>query len=846
MFDFLNKFFPGRSHSKSATLSSQSVKGSEHANAQLNKDSEVKQKQEQQERDRQIWKQKLDAAIHNEAMVIEMLLACDFADGRLYAAQHVHSKQGLEQIRNVFKKSDKRVNKLAGSRLEEMHQVELNAKAVQGCLEQASHLLSLDYLLPNHLIQLDAQREAIALFSDHSLQQFQQLRVQLEQRMSEQVQLQRRLLNLINDACKEINDDLVQAQTLLKVWQQEFQHCVTHPLAESLPKHTVQEAELALQRYQAQLIGAVKLAENVDTGSVVVKHESENVEALVDIKPGSEAVAEFSSAQKTSDKVKHPSSNVVSMTATQFNDALDGLERALLDGSFQQARAFEKQLRDIDVAAAPQFLGRQQKDRLLQARKQFNHLLSWAKWSGDASREELVNTAEGLANLKLDPKDIVDTVTALRGQWKQMEATSGGAAKEMWLRFDAACSAAYAPAAEHFQQQAELRKTNVAKAEQKLSEMQTSVETLLQADKNWKTIGTTIQQMQQDWKRVGAVDRKKKTRLDQQFAELLGRLTSIFDAEQKQTVLQRRDLILQVTRLDANARNAADQVRTLQTQWQSSASHISLERKQEQELWLEFRAACDAVFDSRKQLALNADQERQQHLQLKQAVCEKLEQFIATDIAAFNQFRRQIQTEWQAIGAVPRQEENALNRRYEQGIERLQKTLHELQLKAKQVRVEEILTLLSLVHQAEAMAGEHVIDQAKWSSLVQEWDTLSIPKSKAGRSLKQRWEQLSQLFAENDVALEVNRTLNGKALEVDHMILSLEILMQLESPVTLAQQRRQTQLEILQKSLKQGKDQEQVATLLVRLLSVPVAFNAERQTRIKTIIQHAADSILVA
>ena len=810
---------------------------------------EINQKQEQQDQQRQVWKQKIDAAIGNEALVIEMLLACDFADGRLYAAQQVHSKQGLEQIKNAFKKSDKRVTKLAVTRLDEIDQQEQNANAVQSCLEQAKYLLSLEFLLPNHLIQIDAQKEAVSQFPEDALSQFQQLRGQLEQRMSEQVQLQRRLLNLINEADREIDVTLVQAQSAFDSWQQELEQCLTHALVGSLPKHTVQEAEHARQRYQAKLERSIKQVDIVAPSSNITQSAIEAIDGRVknastqsiDVVPASSGEEEV---QSVIAKQNPTVSNT--LTASQFNDALDGFERALQEGSFQQARNFDKQLREIDVANAPKYVGRQQKDRLLQARKQFNHLLSWAKWSGDASREELVSTAEGLANLKLDPRDIVETVTALRAQWKQMEATSGGAPKELWLRFDAACSAAYAPAGEHFQQQAELRKSNVAKAEQKLNEMQVTVDSLLQVERNWKTIGNTIQQIQQEWKRIGPVDRKEKTRLDHQFSQLLERLTSIFDAEQTQAVQQRRDLILQVKAIEASARNTADQVRALQSQWQSSASHIALERKLEQELWTEFRAACDAVFDARKQVALNADQERQQHLLLKLAVCEKIERFVATDVSILTQFRHQVQAEWQIIGAVPRQEESALNRRYERAWESVQKAQEELQVQAKLARVDGLLKLLSLAHQAESMAAEHVIDQVKWTALAQEWSAVEIPKNKAGRSLKQRWEQLTHLLEGADSATEAHRALNGNAIEVDHIVLNLEILLQIESPERLAQERRQAQLEMLQKSLKQGRDQDQVKTLLVRLLAVPVAFHVERQTRIKTIVQSAADLILAA
>jgi hypothetical protein len=849
MFDFLSKLFSGRSETRAESSEAKDATSSKNEIKDQNPSRNAGDKQTQLAQQRQVWKQKLDAAIHNEAIVIEMLLACDFADGRLDAAQHIHSKQGLEQVRDACRKSDKRVTKLMQTKLDAIADQEKNLNAAQQCVDMAAKLLALDFVLPNHLIDLDTQKQSLRSFPEPLQSQFQSLREQLESRMGEQVQLQRRLLNLIAEIESELKlGGVSTAASKLELqdhWHQELGACLNHPLANSLPKHTVQDAENVLRRHHDKVMS---LNQSTNEASLP---ESKNTISTVDETRDDQVQYQTEETKQDSDNpVKEIPPAVISpanvLSAAQFAEALDGLERALQEGSFQQAKPFEKQLREVDLNAAPKYLNRTQKDRLSQARKQFNHLLSWAKWSGDASREELVNTAEGLANLKLDPNEIVDTVTALRAQWKQMEASSGGAAKELWLRFDAACSAAYAPAAAHFQQQAEFRKENVAKAEQKLNEMRSKIEGLLQVEKNWKTIGLAIIQMQQEWKRVGPFDRKEKARLDQGFNELLQPLIQIFGAEQEQAIQHRRELIQEAKTIDSSARNAADQIRALQARWQISASHIALERKIEQELWLEFRSACDAIFEARKQLAASADQERQLHLQQKKSVCDKLERFLAEDIAVLKQFRQQIQAEWQAIGPVPRQDEVSVNRRFEQGIERLQKAFSELELQAKRQRLEGVLLVLSVVEKAEAVLTEHVIDEQKWTMVKQEWEVLEIPRNRTGRSLKQRWDSLIQLFANRDDGVEVRRVLLGNAVQVDHLILSLEILLQLDSPAQLSQERRKAQLEILQQSMKQGKDQEQLKTMLYRLFSLTVAFELERQKRVQAIAQNATEILLAA
>jgi multidrug efflux pump subunit AcrB len=234
-----------------------------------------------------------------------------------------------------------------------------------------------------------------------------------------------------------------------------------------------------------------------------------------------------------------------------------------------------------------------QKDRLAQARKKLADLMSWAKWSGNVSREELISTAEGLATLSLSPKELVGTVAALRDQWKQMDATGGNANKEVWARFDAACSAAYAPAAKYFQDLSAQRSLNLKQAEALLTELRNQANALLDGDRNWKTIAQTCQQMQLDWKRIGQVDRKEKVHLDVEFSQIFHGLHDPLEQRQNEEMASRHALIEEALKLDAGQRSAVDRIRQLQERWQKQATALPLRRKDEQALWEKFRLACD-------------------------------------------------------------------------------------------------------------------------------------------------------------------------------------------------------------------------------------------------------------
>ena len=103
--------------------------------------------------------------------------------------------------------------------------------------------------------------------------------------------------------------------------------------------------------------------------------------------------------------------------------------------------------------------------RLAHARDELKRLSDWARWGGNVSREELIKAVEHLGTQNLAMGELAKKVGSMRDRWKSLDTLSGSAPKSLWERFDAACSATYAPAAAHFKHLADERHTNAAKAE---------------------------------------------------------------------------------------------------------------------------------------------------------------------------------------------------------------------------------------------------------------------------------------------------------------------------------------------------------------------------------------------
>ena len=218
--------------------------------------------------------------------------------------------------------------------------------------------------------------------------------------------------------------------------------------------------------------------------------------------------------------------------------------------------------------------------------------------------------------------ELAKKVGSLRERWKSLDTLSGPAPKSLWERFDAACSVAYAPAAQHFKQLAEERHGNAAKAQELIAE---TAALAAEESTDWKHVASASQRLRQAWTRLGTIDRKEKKRLDAEFGAALDALSKPLDTQRQIETARREQLIVEVGLLKPSERNTVDMLKALQDKWQELAKALPLERRAEQALWQRFRAACDDIFARRKETAHAADHERREHLHAREALCAALE-----------------------------------------------------------------------------------------------------------------------------------------------------------------------------------------------------------------------------
>jgi hypothetical protein len=783
-----------------------------------------------------------------EDAIADFILQCEFSDLRMAAAEQLHARAVLERVHGAIRNTDRRVAKLLHGRLDALCHHESELRRGDECLALAGQLLAGERLTPNQVADLDRAWSVIQ--APELKERFDAVRSQLAQRLEAQVALQRAMIDRLH-ALRQLPAAEGGAAELKERFQQlagAQEEALRAPEAAALPRSLTNEFASEMARIGAlidtlqdgEAAGAQRAAlldgwEATDPAQLNGDELRRQWQRLAPAPESAQAALQqrfdaMLARLPAPAKAEAPRARTQAGPDQHFLDTLDAMEAALGQGSLGTAAELDKALKDSKVARLPGALA----DRLAHLRAELKRLSDWARWGGNVSREEMIKSVEHLATQNLSMSELAKKVGSMRERWKTLDSLSGAAPKSLWERFDAACTATYAPAAAHFKQLAEERHANAAKAAALVAEAQAQVARVQDAGAapDWKQVAGTVQRLRLAWSHLGAIDRKEKKRLDQEFAQALNALQGPLEEQRKGAVATREQLIADVAALDPHSRAALDAVRALQERWQHEARALPLERKTEQALWQRFRAACDALFAARKDSAHAAQAERNAHLAAKEALCARLEaqaaQVTPTTVA---RILRDAAAEWQGIGPVPRASEGRIDKRYHDAIDKVKRGADAARRAAEAAQVHGLRDKLRLCQELEAsMAADGAAAEdwrARWSALAPlapEYESVLQQRFDAALAALEGGEGERARYAE---LLEQNRA------RLLHEILRLEIALGIDSGAEFARERLKLQVESLQSSLKSGQKPASQAAQFRSLCAMPARVDDRTATRIE-------------
>jgi hypothetical protein len=830
---------------------------------------------------RTVQAEKLSRIGDDEAAAVEFILQCEFSELRLAAAELVHSPEHLERVHAAMRNTDRRVAKLMQSRLDAHRHREAEHRRAEAAVGQAEALLKEALLTPNHVADLDRKWSVISAPELDAA--FQTARAALALRLEAQVALQRAMIDRVA-ALRQLEGAGLPATELaqrLDALAQEQEDALRAPEHPSLPRALVAEFAVGMQKLRATLevqeAGQAALAARAafldaqqakpvaELNAEMLRREwkalplppqgdgaaglQQRFDALLASLPQPEprkpkearearpAASDGAHGGKGAGKDAHKDNGKDGKPRgadQHFLDTMDAMEAALQQGSLGAAADHDKTLKEAREKGMR--LSAAQSDRLAHLRAELKRLSDWARWGGNVSREELIKTVEALPTQNLAMSELAKKVGSMRDRWKALDSLSGAAPKSLWERFDAACTAAYAPAAAHFRHLADERHANAARGQALVEEAQAEIARLRDGSAEWKHVAGTVQRLRLAWSHLGAIDRKEKKRLDALFTEALNTLQGPLEEQRKAEMAEREAIIEEAAAIDPHDRHAIDAMRALQQRWQDHARALPLERKSEQALWQRFRAVCDDVFQRRKESMHEADIERRAHEAAKEAISARLEAAAeSVTPATAAKLLREALAEWQAIGPVPRAHEARVEKRYHAAVALVQQHVDQARRAAGVAQAGMLRDKLRLVQELEQAVAADGADDTDWDA---RWAALPALDADMERVLRARFDAaLVALRGDPAARAAYARQLDDNRDPLLHELLRLEIGAGIDSGPEFARERLKLQVEVLQSSLKSGHGtrgaQDGAAARLRDLCALPAFVDARTATRIE-------------
>lgn len=340
--------------------------------------------------------------------------------------------------------------------------------------------------------------------------------------------------------------------------------------------------------------------------------------------------------------------------------------------------------------------------RFQEARERYSDNLKINKELRDYDFKKNLEDKEALLAEVAVLKDEEDVISAYRrlqelhNRWRQIGPVAKELRDEIWNRFREAS----AEVNKRYQAFFEARKAREAENEAAKVLLCTQVEEIdrdsLKTFIAWDTATRRIQGMQEEWRKLGFASRKVNREL---FARFRAACDSFFAAkaefyrntreEINNNIARKHELVAKAEALKDRTdwRAATDEVLALQKEWRSIGS---VPRKQSDELWKRFSAACNAFFDNKKQANSGVRQTEAANLRAKREIIGMLSALTSgeTDKSTAVAELRKLQDRWKEIGHVPFKEKDKLYEAYRAAVDAVRDHFSIAESRARRERFE--------------------------------------------------------------------------------------------------------------------------------------------------------------
>lgn len=389
------------------------------------------------------------------------------------------------------------------------------------------------------------------------------------------------------------------------------------------------------------------------------------------------------------------------------------------------------------------------------------------------SKQLLLAEAEGLATEE-------DVITAYRrlqelhNKWRQIGPVAKEIRDEIWDKFKSASAEINKRYQAHF----EARKVREAENEAGKTAICERIEALdfssLKSFASWDEMTKTIIEAQGEWKKLGFASRKMNNQLFERFRGLCDKFfaakAAFFAATHdefaknlaaKNALVQRAEALKDSTEW----RKASDEFVEMQKEWKTIGP---AGKKQGDQVWQRFRAACDYFFEQKKKATSGTRKTETANLKAKRDIIARLGEINVQESRdeALAKLHA-LQDEWQQIGHVPFKEKDKIYEEYRAKVNELRDALNMRENRARMDRFESAVAEIEgddnkLYRERERLLRAAEAKRAELRTYENNLGFLSS-KSKAGDSMLRDFQRkIDRIKADLDMISEKVRLIDNK------------------------------------------------------------------------------------
>ncbi len=314
-------------------------------------------------------------------------------------------------------------------------------------------------------------------------------------------------------------------------------------------------------------------------------------------------------------------------------------------------------------------------DRYYDNRSIYFELKELDRKKNHEAKLELCEKAEAL-DKEENIKEAVKHLNELHDEFKHIGPIPKEVQEEVWQRFKAASDKIYAKRKEYVDVLKKELKENMDKKLALGDEVASFLDFKSEKISDWNKKTKEILDIQKRWEAIGGIPREHARDVNKKFWSSFkgffankNRFFKSLESKREENLKLKEELVAKAEALKDSTEwiKTADELKKLQQEWKDVGP---VPEKARNEIYKQFKAACDHFFDQKRAQHKSADKEFEKNLKEKEAICDKLEKIAKGKEVDIDEVY-DLQDQYAEIGFVPRNAIKKIQERYDKALSKV-------------------------------------------------------------------------------------------------------------------------------------------------------------------------------